>query len=223
MKDGAVLCNTGHFNVEIDIPALRELAGAERAGRARSWRSSSWRTAGASTCSRDGRLVNLSAAEGHPASVMDMSFANQALSAEYVVANAEELEPRVYDVPGGDRSRDRPAQAGDAWASRSTAHRGAGAVPGVLGRRDLAASRRGDRPAGGRPCRRPRPAPSPRRGGRAGVPSAAEVAEAIRSWPSAARRRSGSRRPTATRSRRARGEDLDGAAATCSLASGPPR
>jgi adenosylhomocysteinase len=98
MKDGAILANTGHFNVEIDIPALQELAVSVREARPNVEEF-------ALTDGRrlyligEGRLVNLAAAEGHPASVMDMSFANQALSAEYVVANAEELEPRVYVVP----------------------------------------------------------------------------------------------------------------------------
>jgi adenosylhomocysteinase len=98
MKDGAVLANTGHFNVEIDIPALTELAGASEQARpfVQSFTLGDGRTL---HLLADGRLVNLSAAEGHPASVMDMSFANQALSAEYAVANAETLEPRVYVVP----------------------------------------------------------------------------------------------------------------------------
>jgi adenosylhomocysteinase len=98
MKDGAVLANTGHFNVEIDIPALRALAA--ESGEARpfveSFTLADGRTLHLLT---EGRLVNLSAAEGHPASVMDMSFANQALSAEYAVENAGSLEKKVYVVP----------------------------------------------------------------------------------------------------------------------------
>jgi adenosylhomocysteinase len=98
MKDGAILANTGHFNVEIDIPALRELAVETRAARpfVEEFRLENGRRI---YLVADGRLVNLSAAEGHPASVMDMSFANQALSAEYVVDHAAELEPKVYVVP----------------------------------------------------------------------------------------------------------------------------
>ena len=98
MKDGAILSNTGHFNVEIDIPALRELAVAVRESRpnVEEFELADGRRV---YLIGEGRLVNLAAAEGHPASVMDMSFANQALSAEYVVANADELEPRVYVVP----------------------------------------------------------------------------------------------------------------------------
>jgi adenosylhomocysteinase len=98
MKDGAILANTGHFNVEIDIPALRSLAGETREARplVEEFLFADGRRV---YLLAEGRLVNLSAAEGHPAAVMDMSFANQALSAEYVVQNAAELERRVYVVP----------------------------------------------------------------------------------------------------------------------------
>ena len=98
MKDGAVLANTGHFNVEIDIPALRGLATDTRTLRqfVDEFRLEDGRRI---YLVADGRLVNLAAAEGHPAQVMDMSFANQALSAEYMVANATSLERRVYPVP----------------------------------------------------------------------------------------------------------------------------
>jgi adenosylhomocysteinase len=98
LKDGAILSNTGHFNVEIEIPALRELAVATRVARpeVEEFEFADGRRV---YLIGEGRLVNLAAAEGHPAAVMDMSFANQALSAEYVVQNADELEPRVYVVP----------------------------------------------------------------------------------------------------------------------------
>jgi adenosylhomocysteinase len=98
MKDGAVLANTGHFNVEIDIPALRSLAVETRTLRqfVDEFQLQDGRRI---YLIADGRLVNLAAAEGHPAQVMDMSFANQALSAEYMVANATDLERRVYPVP----------------------------------------------------------------------------------------------------------------------------
>jgi len=98
MKDGAILSNTGHFNVEIEIPALRELAVATREARAfvEEFTLADGRRI---YLLADGRLVNLSAAEGHPAQVMDMSFANQSLSAEYVVQHAGELERKVYVVP----------------------------------------------------------------------------------------------------------------------------
>ncbi|HUK93494.1 MAG TPA: adenosylhomocysteinase [Gaiellaceae bacterium] len=98
MKDGAVLANTGHFNVEIDIPALRSLATETRTLRqlVDEFQLEDGRRI---YLIADGRLVNLAAAEGHPAQVMDMSFANQALSAEYMVANAASLERKVYPVP----------------------------------------------------------------------------------------------------------------------------
>ena len=98
MKDGAILCNTGHFNVEIEIPALRELAVETREARAfvEEFTLADGRRL---YLLAEGRLVNLSAAEGHPAQVMDMSFANQALAAEWVVQHAGELERKVYVVP----------------------------------------------------------------------------------------------------------------------------
>jgi adenosylhomocysteinase len=98
MKDGAILANTGHFNVEIDIPALRSLAVETR--EAREFVEEFTLPDGRRIyLLADGRLVNLSAAEGHPAQVMDMSFANQALSVEWAVANAATLERKVYPVP----------------------------------------------------------------------------------------------------------------------------
>jgi adenosylhomocysteinase len=98
LKDGAILANTGHFNVEIDIPALRSLATATREARAfvEEFTLADGRKV---YLLAEGRLVNLAAAEGHPAQVMDMSFANQALAAEHVIANAASLERKVYDVP----------------------------------------------------------------------------------------------------------------------------
>ena len=98
MKDGAIVANAGHFNVEINIPALRELATATTMAREQ---VEEFTLANGNRISllSDGRLVNLSGAEGHPASVMDMSFANQALSTEYLVANHAKLENRVYTVP----------------------------------------------------------------------------------------------------------------------------
>ena len=98
LKDGAILSNTGHFNVEIEIPALRELAVATREAR-REVEEFEFADGRRAYLIGEGRLVNLAAAEGHPAAVMDMSFANQALSAEFVVSHADELEPRVYVVP----------------------------------------------------------------------------------------------------------------------------
>ena len=98
MRDGALIANTGHFNVEIDVLALRQRATATSAPRPSVER---FVLADGRTLNllAEGRLVNLTAAEGHPASVMDMSFANQALSAEYAIRHADTLENRVYVVP----------------------------------------------------------------------------------------------------------------------------
>ena len=98
MKDGAIVANAGHFNVEIDIPALAELSSETREARrlVQEYRLPNGRRV---SVLADGRLVNLSGAEGHPAVVMDMSFANQALSVEHLVREHARLEKRVYGVP----------------------------------------------------------------------------------------------------------------------------
>src|SRR2546421_7329443 len=98
MKDGAILCNTGHFNVEIDIPALRSLATETREARnfVEEFKLADGRRI---FLLAEGRLVNISAAEGHPALVMDMSFANQALPTGHAVQQAASLEKKVYPVP----------------------------------------------------------------------------------------------------------------------------
>ena len=98
MKDGAILANTGHFNVEIEIPALRQLASEVRESR-EFVEEFVFEDGKRLYLLGEGRLINLAAAEGHPALVMDMSFANQALSAEYAVEHAAELERKVYPVP----------------------------------------------------------------------------------------------------------------------------
>jgi len=98
LKDGAILANTGHFNVEIDIPSLEELSTSKRRVR-RDVDEYELGDGRKVYLIADGRLVNLAAAEGHPAAVMDMSFANQALASEYVVANGSSLERKVYPVP----------------------------------------------------------------------------------------------------------------------------
>jgi adenosylhomocysteinase len=98
MPDGAVICNSGHFNVEIDIPALAKMSRRRRMVRefVEEFQLKDGRRI---HLLADGRLINLSAAEGHPASVMDMSFANQALAAEFVARHHEELERVVLSVP----------------------------------------------------------------------------------------------------------------------------
>jgi adenosylhomocysteinase len=98
MKDGAVLSNSGHFNVEINIPSLEEMAVKKR--RIRGFVDEYTLKDGRHIfLLGEGRLINLAAAEGHPASVMDMSFANQALCLEYIVKNMQQLEAKVYGVP----------------------------------------------------------------------------------------------------------------------------
>ena len=98
MKTGAVVCNSGHFNVEIDIPALEKMSNGKREVRplVDEYLLKDGRKV---YLLGEGRLVNLATAEGHPASVMDMSFANQALSAEYLRKHAKDLKPQVYVVP----------------------------------------------------------------------------------------------------------------------------
>jgi adenosylhomocysteinase len=98
MKDGAIISNSGHFNVEINIPALESMAAEKR--RPREYVEQYILKDGRKiNLLGEGRLINLAAAEGHPASVMDMSFANQALSLEYLHQHAEELENKVYTIP----------------------------------------------------------------------------------------------------------------------------
>jgi adenosylhomocysteinase len=98
MRDGAVICNSGHFNVEIDIPALEKLSSAKKPARpfVEEYVMKDGRRI---YLLGEGRLINLAAAEGHPAVVMDMSFANQALASEYLVKNASQLKKQVYPVP----------------------------------------------------------------------------------------------------------------------------
>ncbi len=98
LKSGAIIANSGHFNVEINIPHLREKAASVREVRPLV-EEFALKDGRKIYLLADGRLVNLSCAEGHPASVMDMSFANQALAAEYMVANAASLSPGVHPVP----------------------------------------------------------------------------------------------------------------------------
>lgn len=98
MKDGAIVANSGHFNVEINIPALVKMSKSKRLVRpfVEEYVTADHRRI---FILGEGRLINLASAEGHPASVMDMSFANQALTLEYLVKNASKLEKKVYSVP----------------------------------------------------------------------------------------------------------------------------
>jgi adenosylhomocysteinase len=98
LKSGAILCNSGHFNVEIDLDALAEVASSRKEARP-FVEEFSMKDGRKLYVLGEGRLINLAAAEGHPASVMDMSFANQALSAEYMAKNHKTMENKVYSVP----------------------------------------------------------------------------------------------------------------------------
>ncbi len=99
MKDGALVANSGHFNVEINIPALEKMSKG-KPNRVRPFVDQYTTKDGRKiNILGEGRLINLASAEGHPASVMDMSFANQALAAEYMIKNADKLEAKVYSVP----------------------------------------------------------------------------------------------------------------------------
>ncbi len=98
MKDGAIVCNSGHFNVEIDIPSLESISVSKRKIRefVEEYKLKDGRSM---FLLGEGRLINLASAEGHPATVMDMSFSNQALSVEYLLKNSSSLSKIVYDVP----------------------------------------------------------------------------------------------------------------------------
>jgi adenosylhomocysteinase len=99
MKDGAIVANSGHFNVEINIPSLEKMSKG-KPSLVRPFVDQYTTNDGRKiNILGEGRLINLASAEGHPASVMDMSFANQALSAEYMAKNADKLEKKVYSVP----------------------------------------------------------------------------------------------------------------------------
>jgi adenosylhomocysteinase len=135
MRDGAIMANSGHFDAELDLKALREMAE----GHVRDARENVQEfDLGGKRINliAEGRLVNLGAAEGHPAAVMDMSFANQALSAEYVAKHHAELSPQVYVVP--ERStRGRAAEARGARDHARSDDAGAARVRVVLAARHL--------------------------------------------------------------------------------------
>jgi adenosylhomocysteinase len=98
MKDGAIVANSGHFNDEIDIPALEGMSAPPATVRpfVQAYRR---KAGGTIFLLAEGRLINLAAAEGHPAAVMDMSFANQALGLEWLLGHAAELTPTVHSIP----------------------------------------------------------------------------------------------------------------------------
>jgi len=99
MKDGAIVANSGHFDLELNLVALREMASGDPTPVRPFVEEYRLKTGNRIIVLGEGRLINLAAAEGHPASVMDMSFANQALSVEYLVKNKGKLEPGVHLLP----------------------------------------------------------------------------------------------------------------------------
>ena len=132
MKDGAVLANSGHFDVEIDLGAMEEMADGKQTVRpfVEEYLMGDGRRL---YLLGEGRLINLAAAEGHPSAVMDMSFANQAMSVEYLAQTAHKLAPDVHSVPRDidqEIGRLKLESHGD---SHRLAQRGAGAVPSELG------------------------------------------------------------------------------------------
>jgi adenosylhomocysteinase len=98
MKDGAIVCNSGHFDVEINVKGLKEIAKEVKVQVRNFVDEYILENGHRIYLLAEGRLINLAAAEGHPASVMDMSFSTQALASEWVVKNREKLEPKVYDI-----------------------------------------------------------------------------------------------------------------------------
>jgi adenosylhomocysteinase len=98
MKDGVILANAGHFDVEIDVKQLREMASTTRLAR-QNVEEFKMKDGRRLYLLAEGRLVNLAAADGHPAEVMDMSFADQALAAEHLLKNKSKLQPKVYGMP----------------------------------------------------------------------------------------------------------------------------
>ena len=151
MKDGAIVCNSGHFDSEINLEWLEDHATKKEEIKplVEEYTLPDGRTV---IVLAQGRLVNLSCAEGHPASVMDMSFANQALAAEYLYLHAGELENKVYDVPAAHRYARGAREAGNAGHRDRHAHRGADQVHELLELRDAVGSDEGSPfPAGKEP------------------------------------------------------------------------
>ncbi len=136
MKDGAIVANSGHFNVELDLEGLREVTLSRR--KVRDFVEEFQLKQGRRSLSLgEGRLINLASAEGHPSSVMDMSFANQALAAEYLVKHHRTLEKKVYPVPLEiDQEIARMKLHLDGHPDRST-DQGTGTLFGLLGEGDM--------------------------------------------------------------------------------------
>ncbi len=137
LKDGAIIANSGHFNDEINIPALEALATGGHKPVRDFVEEYAYADGRKVYLLADGRLVNLSAADGHPASVMDMSFANQALGAEYMLAERQEPGAACLHDPGRHRPRDRAPQAPCDGHRDRHPDAGAEGVPRGLGVGDL--------------------------------------------------------------------------------------
>ncbi len=136
MKDGAIISNSGHFNVEIDIPALEEMSSSKRTTRT-FVEEYSVKDGRKINLLGEGRLINLASAEGHPPSVMDMSFADQALSCEYLVKNYKTHGEEGLRGSRRARQARRQAEAGIDGRQHRRPHSGAGRVPGQLERRNV--------------------------------------------------------------------------------------
>ena len=139
MKDGAIISNSGHFNVEIDIPALEKMSSSKRTTR-NFVEEYSLKDGRKINLLGEGRLINLAAAEGHPASVMDMSFADQALSVDYLVKNHQCHGEEGLRGSGRARQARRQAEAGIDGHQDRPPHAGAGRVPGELERGNVVLS-----------------------------------------------------------------------------------
>ena len=136
MKDGAIVCNSGHFNVELDIPALEKLSKKKLAVRT-GVDQYTLKNGRRVSLLGEGRLVNLATAEGHPSSVMDMSFANQALGAEFIVKNYKNSRRRCT-LSRRYRQGNRSSQTGGHGHVDRQTHQRAGEISGLLGNGNLA-------------------------------------------------------------------------------------
>ncbi len=136
MKDGAILCNSGHFNVEIDLAALARISTGRRPIR-EFVEEFTLKNGKCLYVLAEGRLVNLAAAEGHPSAVMDMSFANQALVAEFISRNHQKFAKTGLSGAGRDRPGDRPHEIGGHGDGNRHPDPGAGKISVILRSRHL--------------------------------------------------------------------------------------
>ena len=137
MKHGAIVCNSGHFDIEIDVAGLKKIAVKEQLGVRRFVDGYTLQNGNTIYLLGEGRLVNLACAEGHPASVMDMSFATQALATEWVVLQKKPLEVKVHAVPKEIDTWVARHQARHARHQDRQAHQGTAGILGILAGRHL--------------------------------------------------------------------------------------